>query len=338
MSSGYDSGAIGLALHLDRTPYAGYSFASSAETGEATSVVEARAAFNAKHGGSMTYLPFNLSDMRDEHAWIASHVEPDMDRRKHALKRKVARIGDGLQRSTDYYKPMILDKTAHWMSYLTRQAHRDGRIVHLSGQGGDEILSDYMIRGSSGRHSCSCFGGDWPSNLTTIFPWCSFYGGCQHHNLLREEYAAGAHGVEARYPFLDARVVQESLWLSQSAKNSLYKRPLHDFMKRHDWPNMYGVKQGYLALQVTQDKKRSDKFTAVCRKDTITNRCAKDAHKERAGRRLLESSSSAATPTANTSTAETLRLHLANLTSPSLLGTTASLCSKAACVSTIRSQ
>ena len=26
------AGAIGLALHLDRTPYAGYSFASSAET------------------------------------------------------------------------------------------------------------------------------------------------------------------------------------------------------------------------------------------------------------------------------------------------------------------
>jgi asparagine synthetase B (glutamine-hydrolysing) len=330
MSSGYDSGAIALALHLDRTPYAGYSFASAKETGESTSVVEGRAEVNARHGGTMTYLPFNLSDMAAEHAWIEAHVEPDMDRRKNTPRAP--------RTSSDLFKPMALDKTAHWMSYLTRAAHRDGRIVHLSGQGGDEILSDYMIRGTKGRHSCSCFGGDWPANLTAIFPWCSFYLGCQHHNLLREEYAAGAHGVEARYPFLDARVVQESLWLSQKAKNSRYKRPLDDFMRQHAWPNMWGVKQGYLAMQVAQDRKQTGKFTAVCRKDTITNRCIKDEAHERQGRRLASAAVDLAldgldaghgSPPSLAALGVTGGLHLPNLSTPSTLGGTASLCSKA---------
>ena len=90
---------------------------------------------------------------------------------------------------------------------------------------------------------CSCFGGIWPQRLETIFPWCTFYGGCQRLILLREEHAASSQGVETRYPFLDVDVVQEYLWMTQSAKNSEYKRPIADFMRGEDWPNAWGVKQ-----------------------------------------------------------------------------------------------
>ena len=37
---------------------------------------------------------------------------------------------------------------------------------------------------------------------------------------MKEEHVAGAHGIEARYPFLDAAVVQEYLWLTAAAKNA----------------------------------------------------------------------------------------------------------------------
>ena len=39
----------------------------------------------------------------------------------------------------------------------------------------------------------------------------------------------GAYGVEGRFPFLDASVVQEQLYLSTSLKNTYYKAEKHVF-------------------------------------------------------------------------------------------------------------
>lgn len=50
-----------------------------------------------------------------------------------------------------------------------------------------------------------------------IFPWNEFFLSTQRDYLHKEEHVAGAHGVEARYPFLDPRVVQEYIWLSPDA-------------------------------------------------------------------------------------------------------------------------
>lgn len=41
----------------------------------------------------------------------------------------------------------------------------------------------------------------------------------------------GSHGIETRYPFLDQDVVQEYLWwLTSSANNFEYKRPVAGFI------------------------------------------------------------------------------------------------------------
>ena len=79
-----------------------------------------------------------------------------------------------------------------------------------------EILSDY---GFAGEKWCpqSSFGGLFPDNLSTIFPWAEFFLSTQRDYLHKEEHVAGAHGVEARYPFLDPRVVQEYIWLAPDA-------------------------------------------------------------------------------------------------------------------------
>lgn len=83
-----------------------------------------------------------------------------------------------------------------------------------------EILSDY---GFEGEKWCpqSSFGGLFPENLSTIFPWGEFFLSTQRDYLHKEEHVAGAHGVEGRYPFLDTRVVQEYLWLAPEAGQKL---------------------------------------------------------------------------------------------------------------------
>ena len=40
--------------------------------------------------------------------------------------------------------------------------------------------------------------------------------------IAKEEYVAGAFGIETRYPFLDVQVVQEFLWLLPELKNGRF--------------------------------------------------------------------------------------------------------------------
>ena len=235
MSSGYDSGAIGLALKLQGTKYAGFTFSKPDESGEDQTVIDARARANQALGGTMEYLQLTDTDMQSERKWLDGHAEP---------------------------VPVTKDRIATWRSYLARRARAHAHLVHLSGQGSDEIISDYAIPGEV-KLPCSCFGGVWPQRLESIFPWCTFYGGCQRLILLREEYAAGSQGVETRYPFLDVDVVQEYLWLTAEAKNSAYKRPVADFMREHSWPNAWGVKQINMAGSFKCTKKKNSKKACI---------------------------------------------------------------------------
>ena len=107
----------------------------------------------------------------------------------------------------------------------------------MSGQGADEIMSDYS---------------PWPgqSELKGTFPqdlrlWRNFNYSCQESYLMKEEYIAGAFGIENRYPYLDAGVVQEFLWLSADAKNRHYKAPLREYLLRNNFPFEEGVKRGF---------------------------------------------------------------------------------------------
>ena len=231
MSSGFDSGAIGLALHLQGTSYAGYSFAEP-ENDEDVAVVSERARLNAQLGGTTHMLVRNNTAFAAEQVWMRQHAEPYVD-------------GGSL---------LYHGKTVFYIATIARLASQSGRRVHISGQGCDEIISDYARDGKyvnptlgRGGTACGCFHGIFPANLSAnnFFPWCSFYGACQRRGLLKEEYAAGAHAIEARYPFLDVNVVQEFLWLSREVKNSEYKRPVADFLRKHMWPNMWGKKAGF---------------------------------------------------------------------------------------------
>jgi asparagine synthetase B (glutamine-hydrolysing) len=116
--------------------------------------------------------------------------------------------------------------------------------IYLSGQGADELFSDYGYNGTK-FYNHSNFGGLFPANLATIFPWNSFYGSSMESYLAKEEYVSGAYGIEGRYPFLDRAVVQEFLWLTADLKNSAYKSVLDNYLNMHKYPYVPNQKLGF---------------------------------------------------------------------------------------------
>lgn len=132
------------------------------------------------------------------------------------------------------------DPATYGMGFIFSQAKKLGCKVYLSGQGADEILSDYGKWASQ-----SDLRGHFPKDLK---PWTNFFGGCQQAYLGKEEHTAGAYSIEGRYPYLDNSLVQEFLWLSQDLKNKEYKAPLSAYLEKEGYPFRKDEKIGFMAL------------------------------------------------------------------------------------------
>ena len=81
--------------------------------------------------------------------------------------------------------------------------------------------------------------------MSRIFPWPNFFESSQEAFLVKEEYIAGAFGLETRYPFLDQDVVQEFLWLKPELKNKHYKSVLHNYLIENNFPFEENKKRGF---------------------------------------------------------------------------------------------
>lgn len=127
------------------------------------------------------------------------------------------------------------DKASFGLAAICSRATAANKRIYLSGQGADEIISDYGFNGNK-IYNHSGFGGKFPENLNNFWPWNSFYDGTQIQYLNKEEYIAGHYGIETRYPFLDKYLVQEFLWLHSSLKNSKYKSVLSDYLVSNNFP------------------------------------------------------------------------------------------------------
>jgi len=205
LSSGYDSGAIHCAAKragLDMKPY-------SILGGEDEDILRAR----------NEPLPFTAEDYRWGQSYLAEHMEDFV----YDIYGKVRRLTD--------------ENSAFAMAYIMQAARADGRRIYLSGQGADEIISDYGPWAGQ-----SDFKGTFPTDLK---PWGNFYGNCQEAYLAKEEHVGGAFSVETRYPFLDSAVVQAFLDLTTEAKNRHYKAPIREYLLRHNYPFREGSKLGF---------------------------------------------------------------------------------------------
>ena len=207
LSSGHDSGAIFLEMCVQGVQFMSYSILNN----EYKAIIDKRL---RRHHSNLTY-KFGRIDTSIAAGVIAERVE-DYKCDAYDIKKDYASMG---------------------LSSICRKALSGiSHKIYISGCGADEIMSDYSYKGEPVFKSNSCFNGVFPENLNDIFPWKNFYGGTMKNYLMKEEHVCGAHGIEARYPYLDAKVVQEFLSLKHTLKNSNYKAPLKYLFEQNDFP------------------------------------------------------------------------------------------------------
>lgn len=217
MSSGYDSGAI--ACELDRQ---GVSFK----------------AYSIVNNENMTVLSQRLDRLGQTEAY--EMTPEDVAQSRQDLKSCEDFVYDDGFRRYDIKQ----DQASLGLASICRRARQQRYRVYFSGQGADEIISDYGFAGRKiFKHSG--FGGAFPPSLQGFFPWHSFWDGTQIQYLNKEEYVAGHYGIETRYPFLDRDLVQQFLWLTADLKNSKYKSCLDHYLQIRSWPYNAGEKLGF---------------------------------------------------------------------------------------------
>ena len=214
LSSGYDSGAIAATLNALGVIYKAFSILGDEDEAILTQRLKL---------ADSTMLNVTSDMLAAERRFLEAACEPY---NYHTDASPLLHVGN-----------MHDDRGALGLSLIHRAAQHEGRRVCISGHGADEILSDYAY-----LPRVSTLQGVFPQDL---MPWPNFYGRCQRAYLAKEEYVAGAHGVESRYPFLDPRLVQEFLWLTPELKNRAYKAPLEDYLRVHEYPFSPNTKIGF---------------------------------------------------------------------------------------------
>lgn len=212
LSSGYDSGAIACELLKMGVSFKAYII----EAREDKNVLSER----MKLVKGFEYIT-NAENFKQELEWINDNIEDF---------RYITAEGGSIKE----------DKASPALSIICRRGHEEGRKIYLSGQGSDEIMSDYALYP---KQKSTFRGGQFPEKLNEDL-WENFYNGSQYSYIGKEEYVAGSHAIETRYPFLDKDVVQEFLWLSPALKNRYYKAPIHEYLKRNNFPFSEGKKVG----------------------------------------------------------------------------------------------
>lgn len=205
LSSGYDSGAVSRELVNQGINFKAYTIFNN----EDEEVIKKR----------LTYIPNHQISSMSKQLWQQYYDFLNGKINKRAMK-DIASMG---------------------VAYMFDTAQKEGRSVCISGQGGDEIISDYALF----PHQ-STFKGKFPDKL---YEWENFKKGRQEEYLQELEEIATLYKIEIRYPFLDVYLVQEYLWLTAELKNRNYKAPLYEYLMKNNVPFNKAVKRGFRPIQ-----------------------------------------------------------------------------------------
>ena len=228
LSSGYDSGAIACELQKQSANFKAYSITNN----ENEAVLQQRLRL-IKNTESFFLQPQEFQKWKTELNSNCENFEYDDGFRNYNIKKDQASMG---------------------LSAICHRANGEGRRIYFSGQGADEIISDYGFGGKK-IYKHSGFGGLFPAQMNGFFPWHSFYDGTQIQYLNKEEYVAGHFGIETRYPFLDRQLVQEFLWLTHDLKNSKYKSALDEYLSVNNFPFQAQEKRGFHVIEKGKKEK-----------------------------------------------------------------------------------
>ncbi|MEY4572255.1 MAG: hypothetical protein RLZ10_1481 [Bacteroidota bacterium] len=228
LSSGYDSGAIACELLKQNIEFKSYSFYNN----ENRDVLDSRRNLIDSVASSESVLT-NKQEESSQLNYLLSKAEPGY---YYIYSNRHDKV---------YNHSYLDDRASIGLGIICSYARKEGRKIYLSGQGSDEIMSDYGQAGEA-IYDHSNFCGIFPSDLDYIFPWPSFYGSTQESYLLKDEHVAGAYSVETRYPFLDKFLVQEFLHIDHRMKNFFYKAPLKQYFEINNFPVALDVKFGFV--------------------------------------------------------------------------------------------
>ena len=238
LSSGYDSGAISVCLNKYGHKFFSYTVGNC----EKMDTVYARYAI-LKDNCTYKILDLNKSE-------FLKHKEDLINNTENFKAVNVLPPNNGY-----FNYDTFNDVASVGINFICKFGKTDNCRVYLSGSGADEIFSDYGWNGKSIDGYCF-FGGKFPDDLKTIFPknsldndcvWKSFYNNNQEGYLMKEEYAGGMNGIEARYPFLDRDCVQAFLNLTVDIKNSVYKNVIDYYLETNHFPYDKNKKLGFNA-------------------------------------------------------------------------------------------
>ena len=227
LSGGYDSGAICCELLNQNVPFKSYTVIGTENMG----ILNSR--FNLLGDNDQQSLTKTPMEVSVAHNYIEKNTEPF----------QFVTYSNSSDYN-EYWLSLIDDNGANHLSHLCSYAIKDGKKILLSGQGADEIFSDYGFGGVK-KYNHSNFGGLYPDDLSEVYPWPSFFNSSMESYLAKEEYVAGAYGIESRYPFLDLDVVQEFLWLKPEVKNLHYKSVLYHYLNKYNYPFTKDEKIGF---------------------------------------------------------------------------------------------
>ena len=108
-----------------------------------------------------------------------------------------------------------------------------GKRIMLTGDGGDDIYSDYGFHGQPMRE-WSRFGGQFPDDLWDVWPWHENNVFRDFHN--RHEVVGGHWGIEMRCPLMSVSLVQAWLNTTPRLKNLEHKGWMAQYMRDHKYP------------------------------------------------------------------------------------------------------
>jgi len=126
------------------------------------------------------------------------------------------------------------DKATVGLAAICKIAHKQGHRIYISGQGADEITSDYGINGEAiYSNKQSTIAGNFEGVRSK---WTNFDSGFQANYLGKEERISAHWSIEGRYPFLDKRVVQEFLHIDDHIRSIRYKSVLSKRLEDYNFP------------------------------------------------------------------------------------------------------
>ena len=230
LSSGYDSGAIACELKKQNIPFEAYTLVAN----ENMKIVAGR--FNQHEPNHIIQ---QLT--QKEYDFYRDHVINNSVEYKCCINHY--QDGDKIAETNYDYRT---DKASAGDAWVCETAKNRNKSIALSGQGSDEIISDYGWSGRQ-RYSQSQLGGLFPDDLSTVFPYGNFDKGTMDAYIAKTEFIGRLYGIEARYPYLDVDLVQEFLHLTPELKNVNYKAPLHEYFACNNYPYDDGIKKGFRA-------------------------------------------------------------------------------------------